>query len=821
MTDGSATLAKHGVMAAGAGLLQDAIEREGAKGCSGILSQESVALEPPYFPFDGQSILRRQFYPPQSDDQEFKDSIAEDSVPLITLVVYAGAEDLLTAPWMESLMRAFSALRERFSFELAGRDGQVSVRFGVSPREIAGFELAVAGLFPGVRMVEEVNPFPLSCRGGPFPGGMPLGVEELVAVPPYFRSLTLLGREGASPLGIVASAIASLGQEDFGVYQVLLRSAHQGHDWHYNVANLSDAEKKGRNLSILGGLATDFSFDSSLPPLDEPGVEEKVRVDVAFYATLVRYGLWSGDEAARKRFFQGCRSAAAMVRFGNRPFRAIGPGSFASNLGPEAVERMVVGRLAHRPGLMLTSREVVTLAHIPNARTLEMLSCIDQRRGLEWLGPSPEGETGKGAAVLGVNEYAGRSRTVAIPLNARMRHMVLSGITGTGKSTQQLSLVLSDAEAGIGLCLIDPHGDLALEALSRMPEHRMKDLVVVSFTEPAMVPRWNPFRSRGPSSKVADDMVRAFAATTANFGPRMEHVIRSLGYTVHRLGGTLEDLAALVGRSERGEELRLKGLRLIPTKEIQRFLGEELPKYSASELDSVRNKLSRLLLDDMLGRMFQQPDNDFEPRAWMDEGKIVIVNLASGRMGTDHARFVGGLLVSLVLRAALGRADVPAEARRPFVLYIDECELLQAGTLEEILAEGRKYNLGAVLAHQEDGQISPTLLQAMGNSGTRVIFRPTVDDAPRLRKVLLGRVEEKELLRLGVGEAFVAHGEHVGSIRTSLCSRPVVRDPHAVVEEYARTHYIRLQDEPEERPAKPAPRRARKADMFGKGEREP
>ena len=818
MADEIGTLAKHAVLAAGVGLLEHAIEVEGAKGCSAIVCTEPVALEPVYYPFDGQAIINRQFFPNPPSDKEFAASVAEDSAPLVTLVVYAGAEDLLTAPWMESLMRAFSALKGRFAFELSGGNGQVMVRFAVAPGERAGFELAVAGLFPAVRMVPDTSPFPLTARRAGAPGGASLAVEELVAVPPYFRSLTLLGKEGASPLGIVASAIASADESSFCFYQVILKAASREHDWHYNVANLAEAEKRGRTMATLGGLSNDFAFDSTLPPLDEPGIAEKVRIDVSFYATVVRYGIWTTDDPTRNAFFQGCRSASAMVRFGNRPFRELDHATLSTQLGERAVERMVTERLTHRPGLMLTSQEVVTLAHIPNARTLEMFASIKQRRGLEWTGPTTEDAEMKGAAVLGINDYAGVSRTVAIPLPDRLRHMVISGVTGTGKSTEQLSLVLADAEAGLGLCLVDPHGDLALDVLSRLPEKRMSDLVVVSFTVPDMVPRWNPFRSPAPSAKVADDMVRAFAATTPNFGPRMEHVIRSLSYAVHRLGGTLEDLAEMVGRTARGEELRLRGLRVIGTTEIQRFLGEELPSYSASELDSVRNKLSRLLLDDVLGRMFQQPDNDLDPRAWMDGGKVVVVNLASGRLGMDHARFVGGLLVSLILRAALGRADVVAAQRRPFLIYIDECQLLQAGTLEEILSEGRKYGLGAVLAHQEGGQLTASLEQAMGNSATRVIFRPTLDDAPRQRRILLGRTDEQELLKLGVGEAFVAHGEHVASVRTTLCALPVVRDGSAAVAEYGRTHYVRIEEQTPATPATGKARRPRRATMFGKGD---
>ena len=89
----------------------------------------------------------------------------------------------------------------------------------------------------------------------------------------------------------------------------------------------------------------------------------------------------------------------------------------------------------------------------------------------------------------------------------------------------------------------------------------------------------------------------------------------------------------------------------------------------------------------------------------MDDGKVVLVNLNSGILGVDHTRFAGGFLVSQIHRAALSRANIARTRRRPFILYIDECQLLQTAALEEILSEGRKYGLGAVLAGDGVGQI--------------------------------------------------------------------------------------------------------------------
>lgn len=815
MRNPQATLIRQGVTAIGRGLLEDALAQEGRKGCSPVFCTEPVSLEPNYEPFDGTVILRnvsRSQCPtaPERPGEEALSASRPDPAPQVaqhplrTLRIFAAPEDLLTIGWMDTLLQAVAAQENRFAFELAGTQGRVAVRFGIAQDRTDVFTVSLQGLFPAVRIVREEHPFP---------GGAPTAVEELVAVPPYHRTQTLLGRDGASPLGIVVAAIAGLGAGDFGLYQVVLQPADPGHDWHYNVENLIEAERRATELALLGGLSTDFSYDRRMPHLREPSATEKVRRDVAFFACVARYAVWTSSAGRGDTFIQSLRSAANTVRFGNRSFRQLGNESIQKAIGAEGVQRMIEERLSHRPGLMVTSEEAATLVHLPNARTLEMFGEIEQRHGLEWSGPELSEKQG---STLGVNSFSGLERTVAITHSERLQHQYFVGVTGTGKSNLMKTSALDDAAAGRGLAVIDPHGDLAIDILSRIPEGRMDDLVYVSFGEAGLVPRWNPFRSKVPSGKLADDITRAFAASTTTFGPRMEHNFRLLTFVVHRLGGTLEDLAEIAGKTTRGEELRIKALGEVSIPEVQRFLRDELPSYRAAELDSVRNKLSRLLLDESLGAMFRQGENTLDPREWMDTGRIVLLNLASGRIGADHARFAGGLLVSLIHRAALSRADRAENQRRPFFLYLDEFQLLQSATLEEILSEGRKYGLGAILAHQEGGQLSADLVQALGNCGTRVVFRPSPEDASRLRKALLGRVTDADLLILGTGEAYVASRDRVGSLRTALCPYPVLRDGRLAAAEYAQHHYRRIEEETE--PQAKAPRRKRTFDSLKKGE---
>ena len=56
-----------------------------------------------------------------------------------------------------------------------------------------------------------------------------------------------------------------------------------------------------------------------------------------------------------------------------------------------------------------------------------------------------------------------------MPLSHRFKHAFLIGMTGTGKSTMMLSMMLQDLRQGHGLCLIDPHGDLAEDYFTTLP----------------------------------------------------------------------------------------------------------------------------------------------------------------------------------------------------------------------------------------------------------------------------------------------------------------------------------------------------------------
>ncbi|MGB9620570.1 MAG: helicase HerA domain-containing protein, partial [Armatimonadota bacterium] len=87
------------------------------------------------------------------------------------------------------------------------------------------------------------------------------------------------------------------------------------------------------------------------------------------------------------------------------------------------------------------------------------------------------------ATVIATNLHRDVACPLRVPLEHRFKHTYITGMTGTGKSTFMLNLLLQDLQQGHGLCLIDPHGELADELLSRFPKNRERDLVLIDFAD--------------------------------------------------------------------------------------------------------------------------------------------------------------------------------------------------------------------------------------------------------------------------------------------------------------------------------------------------
>jgi len=93
----------------------------------------------------------------------------------------------------------------------------------------------------------------------------------------------------------------------------------------------------------------------------------------------------------------------------------------------------------------------------------------------------------------------------------------------------------------------------------------------------------------------------------------------------------------------------------------------------------------------------------------------------------------------------------------PIILAVDEFHLFShLETLRNIIAEGRKYRIGLILAHQHTSQLSEKLLgDVLSNSGIKVIFRISGDDASLISRSFGYPKLAEKLVTLPDGKAIV------------------------------------------------------------------
>ena len=161
-------------------------------------------------------------------------------------------------------------------------------------------------------------------------------------------------------------------------------------------------------------------------------------------------------------------------------------------------------------------------------------------------------------------------------------------------------------------------------------------------------------------------------------------------------------------------------------------------------------------------------------RRCMDDGKILVVNLAKGRLGEDVTGLLGSLLVSSIGAAAFSRLSGPLPPR-PFYLFLDEFHSTVTLSLQNALSELRKTGLGLTLAHQYLDQLSESLQAAvLGNVGSIVFFRVGAQDAKWLEVEVAPEFGALDLVRLGRGEAVakvLAEGEMSGAFSIEAVRR--------------------------------------------------
>lgn len=339
-----------------------------------------------------------------------------------------------------------------------------------------------------------------------------------------------------------------------------------------------------------------------------------------------------------------------------------------------------------------------------------------------------------GISYFGTTNGRQPHRTFGIKQADRLFHIYAIGKTGTGKTSLLETIALQDMMRGRGVTVIDPHGDLAERLVANVPRCRERDLIYLNAPDLSQPYGYNPLR-RVRADRIplaASGLMEAFKKLWGDaWGVRMEHILRNALYALIEYGeATLPDILRMLTDTT----FRKQVLARVKNDQVKAFWTKEFPKYNPryqqESIAPIQNKVGAFLADPRLYRMFTGQLVDLHFRQIMDEGKILIVNLAKGRLGEDSANVLGALLVTTLGLAAFSRADAEESQRPDHIIVIDEFQSFATLSVANMVSELRKYHVGMVLSHQHLFQLEPEVKHAvLGNVGTLISFRLGPEDA--------------------------------------------------------------------------------------------
>jgi len=404
----------------------------------------------------------------------------------------------------------------------------------------------------------------------------------------------------------------------------------------------------------------------------------------------------------------------------------------------------------------LNTEEIASIFHLPTTFTKSPI--------IHWLSarsaPPPPNLPAEGI-ILGENVYQGNKVVVRIQKPDRLRHLYIIGQTGTGKTTLLKNIAEQDMENGDGICFIDPHGDVAQELLGLVPRSRIEDVIYFNPGDPSRPMALNilEYDASFPEQKTfiintLIEIIDKLYNLSLTGGPMFEQYLRNALLLIMddpSWGYTLMEVSRVLVDSRFRNEL-LEKCRNYPVIE---FWEKQAPSATSGELTLenmvvwITSKLNPFITNDFVRPIIAQPHSTLNFKEVMDKRKILIVNLAKGKIGETSSYLLGMILIAKILAAAFSRVDQPEAERKDFYLFIDEFQNFAFKGVASILSEARKYRLAMILAHQYIKQLPEEISAAVfGNVGTIISFRIGTEDAEVLERQFTPIFTKSDLLNI-------------------------------------------------------------------------
>lgn len=377
--------------------------------------------------------------------------------------------------------------------------------------------------------------------------------------------------------------------------------------------------------------------------------------------------------------------------------------------------------------------------------------------------------------MLTLGKETENGTSITLSPSDRRQGTYIAGVNGTGKTVLLINTALSDARNGDGLCFLDPHGDATETLLKLMPENRKKDVILFDPSDIDYPYGLNLFECQDINDPRLVDLVCSEIVGTFkklyqdSWGPRLEDILRHSILTIVRNPGlTLLDLLLMLSSPIYRHKL-LEGAKDPLIKNYWEKIFPWEPKEVREWLASSYNKIGRFLANPLIRNIVSQSKSSFNIKDIMNQGKILLVNLAKGKIGEDNSSLLGSVLVGKILIAALSRAEIPEDQRRPFHLIVDEYHSFATESFPTLQSEARKFRIDTMVAHQYRDQLDFLNKGSTLNVGNFILFRITGKDSLELTlqfdntppepdpepEPVLHRTSQKGIFRTGDSSEFI------------------------------------------------------------------
>lgn len=361
-----------------------------------------------------------------------------------------------------------------------------------------------------------------------------------------------------------------------------------------------------------------------------------------------------------------------------------------------------------------------------------------------------------------VNLGTAKDGPISLSKEDRDVHMQVVGLSRQGKSYFLEHLIRQDIMNGAGVCVIDPHGEMygnLVQWLAANDMQRTRRIHLISPADGSHSVGFNPlsyndeFR-RARVGSMIDACQKVWGDEQSTAHATLAKLLKMVYLTLAYHGLSLREAGLLTNLQHSDIRDRLVQETADPQlidnwREVSRLR----PSDYVQRFEAVNNRLFDLTSADGVAQMLGQTEEVLDFKTCMDEGHIVLVNLAhQGRIPPSVAQTVGALVTADLFHAAQCR-DIATAGNNPFYCYIDECGDYLNETIVKGLDQTAKFGLHYILSHQGLDQLGqrrddPIRRGVMRGAQNKVVFlQDDIESAAESAELLFGKEYDLEKVK--------------------------------------------------------------------------